>query len=64
MTTATDTDYVSKHSVGSEDEFVKREMFIWGEDYIIDLMDKGFTPILVLEGTTYKWTWINRLKNA
>jgi hypothetical protein len=39
------------------DEFVKSEIFVWGEDYIFDLIDKGYVPTLLEENGSLKWTW-------
>lgn len=41
----------------SASEFIKKEISIWGEDYIYDLIDRGFEPILITNGVTVKWTW-------
>jgi hypothetical protein len=38
----------------TQDEFVKREIAVWGEDYVYDLIDRDFTPVL-LNGN--KWVW-------
>jgi len=39
--------------------FINHEIAVWGEDYIYDLLDRGFQPVLVSnrEGG-FKWTWI------
>jgi len=42
----------------TNEEFINREVATWGEDYIFDLLDKGFTPTLLLSHTgEVKWTW-------
>lgn len=37
------------------DEFVKRECALWTEEYIFDLIERGYTPILTDHG--YKWLY-------
>jgi len=39
--------------------FINHEIAVWGEDYIHDLLDRGYEPVLVCnqEGD-FKWTWI------
>lgn len=37
----------------TEDEFIKAEMTLWGEDYIFDLIERGYTPKL----TNLGWRW-------
>lgn len=37
----------------SREEFIKREIAIWSEDYIFDLLDRGYDVKLTTEG--YKW---------
>jgi len=43
------------------DAFVKKEISIWGEDYIFDLIEKGYKPVLLVvgDGATgqTKWSW-------
>jgi hypothetical protein len=43
----------------SDTEFVMREIDLWGEDKILALLDRGYTPILVRDNRTgnTKWTW-------
>lgn len=41
----------------TQDEFIKREMSIWGEDYIFDLLERGYEPKLTSAG--YKWFYTN-----
>jgi hypothetical protein len=42
----------------SENKFIQDEMEVWGEDYILALLDKGYEPVLLMDemGKT-KWTW-------
>lgn len=35
------------------DDFVKHECRVWGEDYVYDLMDRGYTVHLTDRG----WRW-------
>lgn len=37
----------------TEDEFLKHEIALWGEEYIFDLIDRGYTLKLTTAG--YKW---------
>lgn len=37
----------------TREEFINREVAIWGEDYIFDLLDRGYEPKLTSEG----WRW-------
>lgn len=32
------------------DEFIKREIVVWGEDFINDLLDRGYEPTLLSDG--------------
>ena len=34
-------------------QFMDREIRIWGEDYIFDLFDRGYNVVLTTSG--YKW---------
>lgn len=38
----------------TQDEYLKREIALWGEEYIFDLIDRGFTLILTSDG----WKWV------
>jgi hypothetical protein len=42
----------------TETEFIKRECVLWTEDYIFDLIDRGFRPVLVSAEKIEKWVWI------
>lgn len=37
----------------TENEFIRREIAIWGEDEIFDLIESGYVPVLTNRG--YKW---------
>jgi hypothetical protein len=36
------------------DQFIAKEIAVWGEDYIFSLIDSGYTPVLTDDGN-YKW---------
>lgn len=38
---------------GTQEDFIKREISVWGIDYITDLFDKGYDAI----ETTAGWKW-------
>ena len=42
------------------DEFIKREYRVWGEDYIDDLIERGYTPFYI----NGKWTWLVEVSSA
>lgn len=44
----------SHNQILTEDEFLKKEIVLWGENYIFDLVDRGYT----LKLTTAGWRWI------
>lgn len=37
------------------DEFIKREIAVWGEDHVESLIDKNFVPVLLSDG---RWNWL------
>lgn len=37
-----------------EDAFVKEQILIWGEDYVEDLIERGYAPV----ETNVGWKWI------
>lgn len=45
----------NKDNMMNKEEFIKKEIMIWGEDYIFDLMDRGYSPIILPNG---KWSWL------
>lgn len=57
----------------TREQFINREVSVWGEDYIFDLLDRGFEPVLLsnksrdfsqINGDTHtKWTWIKSQAN-
>jgi hypothetical protein len=39
-------------------EFIDKEIAVWGEDYVFDLFDKGYEPIaLMREMGGIRWSW-------
>lgn len=38
----------------TQDEYLKHEIALWGEEYIFDLVDRGYT----LKLTTAGWKWL------
>jgi len=38
-------------------EHLKSFIAVWGEDYVDDLLDRGYEPILVTDGSTVKLSW-------
>jgi hypothetical protein len=38
----------------AETEFLQNEVRIWGEDTVLDLIDRGYTPTL----TNHGWKWL------
>lgn len=38
----------------TESQFVKSEMAVWGEDYVYDLIERGYSPVLTDNG----WYWL------
>lgn len=40
------------------EQFIKREMHVWGEDCVFDLFDRGYKVVLLVTDTGQtKWTW-------
>ena len=47
----------------TKDQFINREVTTWGEDYIFDLLDRGYEAIELIDQTGQtRWSW--RLTNA
>ena len=44
----------------TREEFINREVRVWGEDYIFDLLDRGYEPILLTnpQTTQTRWSWV------
>lgn len=38
----------------TQDQFIKSEIAVWGEDYIFDLIERGYSPMLTDNG----WYWL------
>lgn len=48
-----------EHMTETETEFIKKEIATWTEDYVYDLLDRGYKPILLVDHNgVYKWSWI------
>jgi hypothetical protein len=44
-------------SAMTKDEFIQHEVSVWGEDYIFDLIDRGYEAVeMVVDGST-RWWW-------
>lgn len=39
--------------MATREDFIKHEISIWGEDYIFDLLERGYVVRLTSDG--YKW---------
>lgn len=40
-------------------EFVKREIEVWGFEYVEDLFDNGYEPTLLADANgSVKWAWV------
>ena len=42
----------------TREQFIAKEVATWGEDYIFDLLDRGYEVIELRMGTHVKWTWL------
>lgn len=40
--------------MATETEFLHNEITRWGEDYVLDLVDRGYVPT----STTQGWKWV------
>jgi hypothetical protein len=41
------------------EEFINREINVWSEDYIFDLLDRGYEPVELISDTGQtKWSWV------
>jgi len=42
----------------TQDEFIDREIATWGQDYIFDLIDRGYEAVRLIDGTgQMRWSW-------
>jgi hypothetical protein len=39
------------------DEFIKYEISVWGEDYVDNLLDRGYTPVQLVMYGKLRWWW-------
>jgi len=45
--------------VMTEQEFINKEIAIWGEDYIFNLVDRGYkAACLISRSGEMKWSWV------
>ena len=42
----------------TREQFIAKEVATWGEDYIFDLLDRGYEVVELHMGTQLKWTWL------
>lgn len=42
----------------TKDEFISREVSVWGEDYIFDLIDCGYKPAQLEMFGKLQWWWV------
>lgn len=42
----------------TESEFIAKEVAVWGEDYVFDLLDKGYVPAFIT--SLNKWVFLNK----
>lgn len=60
MNTVTATAIATTNTVGSESDFIRKEIAVWGEEYVDDLIDRNFLPVLLTENGALKWVWVQR----
>jgi hypothetical protein len=48
----------------TENQFVKSVMAVWGEDYVYDLIDRGYSPVLTDNGWYWLLTTANRVDKS
>lgn len=43
----------------TEDQFITKEIATWGEDYIFNLIDRGYKAACLISSTgQMRWTWV------
>jgi len=47
----------------NENDFIKREINVWGEDYVFDLIDRGYKPVQLVMNDKLRWWWIKDGEN-
>ena len=46
-------------TITTREEFITREVRVWGEDYIFDLLDRGYEVAELRDSRgVSKWTWL------
>jgi hypothetical protein len=48
----------------TEDEFVRAEIAVWGEDYIFDLIERGYSPQPYYADGRRVWRWVQAAQAA
>jgi hypothetical protein len=48
---------VPANMVNTANEFVKSYAVLWGEDEVEYLLERGFEPIQITDGSEVKWVW-------
>jgi hypothetical protein len=38
-------------------DFIRKEVAVWGEDYVDDLLDRGYIPVELIVNGKLKWWW-------
>jgi hypothetical protein len=46
----------------TKEQFVRKQIDVWGFDYIEELFDKGYEPKLLGNGDGVKWVWMLPVK--
>jgi hypothetical protein len=41
----------------TETQFINSEIAVWGEEYIFDLLERGYEPIALTDESTGKRVW-------
>lgn len=42
----------------TKDQFIQQQVATWGEDYIFDLIDKGYEAVEYDWNGTIRWWWV------
>jgi hypothetical protein len=42
----------------TKEDYIRREMDIWGEDYIFDLIDRGYEAVELAINGKLRWWWV------
>ena len=41
----------------TKQEFINKEMNVWGENYVFDLIDRGYEPVELVVNDKLRWWW-------